>query len=141
MCGPYVSYLVLVIRCDMMIQYKKPCLKNMCFVVVSSDLILLWLLLKMLFHGNSLDAAVVLHVVPFGTPFFALLCDSEILCYSLLSWNKNIIIPRCEKVIKKPVAPEAAIEDTTTNLLSFIKTQEIVGIFFLQLDLLLPRFL
>ena len=86
----------------------------------------------MLFHGNSL-------AVPFGTPFFAL-CDSEILA-PLLSWNKNIIIPRCEKVIKKPVAPEAAIEDTTTNLLSFIKTQEIVGIFFLQLDLLLPRFL
>ena len=81
MSCPYVSYLVLVIRCDMMIQYKKPYLKNMCFVVVSSDLILLWLLLKMLFHGNSLDAAVV-HFVPFGTPFFALLCDSEILCYS-----------------------------------------------------------
>ena len=105
--------------------------------VFCSVLILLWpprlSRLKMLFHGNSL-------AVPFGTPFFRTLWLWNS-CSALLSWNKNIIIPRCEKVIKKPVAPEAAIEDTTTNLLSFIKTQEIVGIFFLQLDLLLPRFL
>ena len=30
MCGPYVSYLVLVIRSDMMIQYKKPCVGKIC---------------------------------------------------------------------------------------------------------------
>ena len=72
MSCPYVSYLLLlVIRCDMMIQYKKPMSEKYVFCSVLILLFLAWQ--KMLFHGNSQAS------VPFGTPLFALLCDSEIL--------------------------------------------------------------
>ena len=139
MSCPYVSYLLLlVIRCDMMIQYKKPMSEKYVFCSVLILLFLAWQ--KMLFHGNSQAS------VPFGTLFShyfvtlkffsqALLCVPALL--AALCWNKNIIIPRCEKVIKKSLA---AASEAAENLLSFIKNPgNSWDIFLLSLDLLLSR--
>ena len=117
---------------------KSLCLKNMCFVV--SSYFFFWLGRKCFFMAipkpRSLLEPLFSHY--FVTlKFFsqALLCVPALL--AALCWNKNIIIPRCEKVIKKSLA---AASEAAENLLSFIKNPgNSWDIFLLPLDLLLSR--